>query len=45
MAIVIIGGLLSSTVFTLVIIPIIFVFFARYPVRTWGRILRQTVGL
>ncbi|WP_425058763.1 Swarming motility protein SwrC [Sporomusa carbonis] len=34
MAWVIIGGLLSSTVFTLIIIPIIFLFFERRPLRT-----------
>jgi hydrophobe/amphiphile efflux-1 (HAE1) family protein len=34
MAWVIIGGLLSSTVFTLIIIPIIFLYFERQPVRT-----------
>lgn len=35
MAWVIIGGLLSSTVFTLVVIPIIFLFFEQHPMRTW----------
>ncbi|HWR09198.1 MAG TPA: efflux RND transporter permease subunit [Sporomusa sp.] len=35
MAWVLIGGLLSSTVFTLIIIPIVFLFCERYPVRTW----------
>ena len=35
MAWVLIGGLLSSTVFTLVIIPIIFLFFQNNPIRTW----------
>lgn len=33
---VIIGGLLTSTVFTLLVIPIIFLFFEKYPLRTWG---------
>ena len=37
MAWVLIGGLLSSTVFTLIIIPIIFLFFHNYPIRTWLR--------
>ena len=32
---VIIGGLLTSTVFTLLVIPIIFLFFENYPMRTW----------
>jgi hydrophobe/amphiphile efflux-1 (HAE1) family protein len=35
MAWVLIGGLLTSTVFTLVIIPIIFLFFQRNPVSQW----------
>ncbi len=35
MAWVLIGGLLSSTVFTLFVIPIVFLFFDRHPVRTW----------
>ncbi|MBQ1511238.1 MAG: efflux RND transporter permease subunit, partial [Selenomonadaceae bacterium] len=35
MAWVIIGGLLTSTVFTLVIIPIIFLFFEKHPPRSW----------
>ncbi|MBO6178337.1 MAG: efflux RND transporter permease subunit [Selenomonadaceae bacterium] len=35
MAWVIIGGLLSSTIFTLIIIPIIFLFFENHPPRTW----------
>lgn len=33
MAWVIIGGLLSSTVFTLIVIPIIFLFFEKHPIR------------
>lgn len=37
MAWVLIGGLLSSTIFTLIIIPIIFLFFQNYPVSTWMR--------
>ena len=35
MAWVLIGGLLSSTVFTLLIIPIIFMFFHYYPIKDW----------
>jgi len=35
MAWVLIGGLLSSTFFTLIITPIIFLTFQRYPLRTW----------
>ncbi len=35
MAWVIIGGLLSSTVFTLIIIPIIFLFFENHPPSSW----------
>ena len=35
MAWVIIGGLLTSTVFTLLVIPIIFMFFENHPPRTW----------
>ncbi|MGL5271172.1 MAG: efflux RND transporter permease subunit, partial [Selenomonadaceae bacterium] len=41
MAWVIIGGLLTSTVFTLIIIPIIFLFFERYPLRCWWQKIRQ----
>lgn len=41
MAWVIIGGLLTSTVFTLVVIPIIFLFFERHPIRTWFASLKQ----
>ena len=33
MAVVVIGGLLTSTVFTLLIIPIIFLFFENHKVR------------
>lgn len=36
MAWVIIGGLLTSTIFTLIVIPIIFMFFENYPPSTWG---------
>lgn len=39
MAWVLIGGLLSSTVFTLIIIPIIFLFFENHPVRTWMNVI------
>ena len=35
MAWVLIGGLLSSTIFTLIIIPIIFLFFQNHPINTW----------
>jgi len=35
MAWVLIGGLLTSTVFTLIIIPIIFMFFDRHPIKNW----------
>ncbi len=44
MAWVIIGGLLSSTIFTLIVIPIIFVFFDRYPVRSWFNYVRKEFG-
>lgn len=44
MAWVIIGGLLSSTIFTLIVIPIIFVFFNRYPVRSWFNYVRKEFG-
>ena len=37
MAWVLIGGLLTSTVFTLIIIPIIFIFFDRHPIKYWPR--------
>ena len=41
MAWVIIGGLLTSTVFTLLIIPIIFLFFEQHPpIRLWQRVHR-----
>ena len=41
MAWVIIGGLITSTIFTLIVIPIIFMFFENYPPRTWGDLLRH----
>ncbi len=41
MAWVIIGGLLTSTVFTLLIIPIIFLFFDRHPISSWFSGLRK----
>ncbi len=44
MAWVIIGGLLSSTIFTLIVIPIIFVFFDRYPVSAWFNYVRKEFG-
>ncbi|MEG6586381.1 efflux RND transporter permease subunit [Dendrosporobacter sp. 1207_IL3150] len=37
MAWVIIGGLLSSTFFTLIVIPIIFLFFTHYPIDQWHK--------
>ena len=37
MAWVLIGGLLTSTVFTLLIIPIIFIFFHHHPIKSWHR--------
>ena len=36
MAWVLIGGLITSTVFTLLIIPIIFIFFHNHPIKTWS---------
>jgi hydrophobic/amphiphilic exporter-1 (mainly G- bacteria), HAE1 family len=41
MAWVIIGGLLTSTVFTLIIIPIIFLFFEKYPPMLWWLKLKK----
>lgn len=41
MAWVIIGGLLTSTVFTLIVIPIIFLFFENHPIRSWGAGLKH----
>lgn len=35
MAWVIIGGLITSTVFTMVVIPIIFLFFEKHPISSW----------
>ena len=37
MAWVLVGGLLTSTLFTLIIIPIIFIFFDRHPILNWHR--------
>lgn len=44
MAWVIIGGLLSSTIFTLVVIPIIFLFFEEHPMRSWFGSLKKIFG-
>lgn len=44
MAWVIIGGLLTSTIFTLIVIPIIFMFFENHPPRTWGRSILSCFG-
>ncbi len=41
MALVIIGGLITSTVFTLLVIPIIYLFFEDHPVGTWLDKIRQ----
>ena len=41
MAWVIIGGLITSTIFTLIVIPIIFMFFENYPPHTWGCLFRR----
>lgn len=41
MAWVIIGGLLSSTFFTLIITPIAFLFFERYPLGSWFNFLKK----
>ena len=41
MAWVIIGGLITSTIFTLIVIPIIFMFFENYPPHTWGSLFRR----
>ncbi len=41
MAWVIIGGLLTSTVFTLIVIPIIFLFFERHPISSWWKSVAQ----
>ncbi|MCR5177050.1 MAG: efflux RND transporter permease subunit [Anaerovibrio sp.] len=44
MAWVIIGGLITSTVFTLIIIPIIFMFFENHPPRTWFAGIRRKIA-
>ena len=44
MAWVIIGGLITSTVFTLVIIPIIFLFFEDHPPRSWFASLKHLLS-
>lgn len=41
MAWVIIGGLLTSTIFTLLVIPVIFLFFENHPVSSWFTGLRK----
>ena len=41
MAWVIIGGLLTSTIFTLIVIPMIFLFFEHHPMRTWYSSIKQ----
>jgi len=41
MAWVLIGGLLTSTVFTLIIIPIIFIFFERHPIKDWPQDIKE----
>ena len=41
MAWVIIGGLITSTIFTLIVIPIIFMFFENYPPHTWVSLFRR----
>ncbi len=43
MAWVIIGGLLTSTVFTLIVIPIIFLFFEKHPMHSWWGSLKRLV--
>lgn len=46
MAWVIIGGLLTSTVFTLIVIPIIFIFFENHPLGQWpGKMKRMVAWL
>lgn len=42
MAWVIIGGLLTSTIFTLLVIPIIFLFFERHPIRGWFKFFSKS---
>lgn len=44
MAWVIIGGLLTSTVFTLIVIPMIFLFFEHHPMRSWASSVRALVN-
>ena len=41
MAIVIIGGLITSTVFTLIVIPIIFLYFDAHPPKSWFSSLQK----
>ena len=41
MAWVLIGGLLTSTVFTLIIIPIIFIFFEHHPIKDWPQDIKE----
>lgn len=43
MAWVIIGGLLTSTIFTLIVIPIIFLFFEQHPMRSWWGSIKRLV--
>lgn len=45
MAWVIIGGLITSTVFTLIVIPIIFMFFENNPPSVWFSSLRHKCGM
>lgn len=45
MAWVIIGGLITSTVFTLIVIPIIFMFFENNPPSVWFSTLRHKCGM
>lgn len=44
MAWVIIGGLLTSTIFTLIVIPIIFLFFEKYPLRSWFSLVLHKIS-
>lgn len=44
MAWVIIGGLLTSTVFTLIVIPIIFLFFEKHPIPSWWGSFKKLIG-
>lgn len=44
MAWVIIGGLLTSTIFTLIVIPIIFMFFENHPMEGWLPALRSRLA-